>query len=75
MLHRFAHCSLPIEKGLGPVFKAPATFLGSNSGEASMRITSSAALLLVIASTLLACVHETTVFHSLNGTNYFRGTQ
>jgi len=40
-----------------------------------MRITSSAALLLVIASTLLACVHETTVFHSLNGTNYFRGTQ
>lgn len=32
-----------------------------------------AGLVLVIASTLVACVHETTVFHSLNGSNYFRG--
>ena len=37
-----------------------------------MRVTA-AALLLVIASAVPACVHETTVFHSLNGTNYYRG--
>ena len=36
-----------------------------------MRIVT-AGLLFVIASTLVACVHETRVFHSLNGTNYFR---
>ena len=32
-----------------------------------------AALLLIIASTLAACVHETTVFQSFNGADYFRG--
>jgi peroxiredoxin family protein len=37
-----------------------------------MRIAT-AALLLIIASTLVACVHETTVFHSFNGADYFRG--
>ena len=37
-----------------------------------MRIAT-AALLLMIASTLVACVHETTVFHSFNGADYFRG--
>ena len=37
-----------------------------------MRVAA-AALLLVIASAVAACVHETTVFHSLNGTNYYRG--
>ena len=36
-----------------------------------MRIAT-AGLLLVIASTLVACVHETTIFHSLNGTNLFQ---
>ena len=40
--------------------------------ENSMRIAT-AALLLIIASTLVACVHETTVFHSFNGADYFRG--
>src|SRR5690242_11550103 len=40
--------------------------------ESSMRIAT-AALLLMIASTLVACVHETTVFHSFNGADYFRG--
>ena len=38
-----------------------------------MRIAT-AALLLVIASALAACVHETTVFHSPNRTNYFRSS-
>lgn len=37
-----------------------------------MRIAT-AALLLIIASTLIACVHETAVFHSFNGADYFRG--
>jgi len=37
-----------------------------------MRIAT-AALLLMIASTLVACVHETTVFHSFNGADFFRG--
>jgi len=36
-----------------------------------MRIAT-AALLLIIASALVACVHETTVFHSFNGADYFR---
>ena len=37
-----------------------------------MRIAT-AALLLIITSTLVACVHETTVFHSFNGADFFRG--
>jgi len=37
-----------------------------------MRIAT-AVLLLIIASTLVACVHETTVFYSFNGADYFRG--
>ena len=36
-----------------------------------MRI-STAAFFLLTAFPLAACVHETAVFHSLNGVNYFR---
>lgn len=39
-----------------------------------MRISIAGLLLLLIAYTWTACVHETTVFHSLDGTNYFRGS-
>jgi hypothetical protein len=46
--------------------------LGISLEESSMRIAI-AALLVIIALTLAACVHETTMFHSFNGAEYFRG--
>jgi len=70
--HTVAPLRLPCQK-LGPPYrKAVGLFLRERNREGSAMRISVAGLLFVITVILVACVHESTVFHSPNGLNYFR---